>query len=367
MEIKVREVASIEPKGVQEMENLLLKKHEEELNNAEPINVDTPAEPLGTIDNDPNPQGATELNEEDVLSYIGKRFNKEINSFDELMQERNQESMPEDVSAFLKFRKETGRGIQDFLKVNESIDSLSEDEVIKRYLKSSNSHLDDEDVDIMMDDYRFDEDLDDESDIKKIRLARKKIVAEAKSFLNQEKEKYRMPLESRQDSISDSDKEEIEAYKQSIANAKSFEEEQQRKKAWFDKQTEQLFNDEFKGFEFNINDKTFRFSAGDLTETKKHHTNPASFINKFLDENGLLKDTVGYHKALAVALNPEKFAKFFYEQGKADATDDVTRKIKNINMSERIAPQATIKEGVQVKEVNPDSGRNLKIRSFKNR
>jgi hypothetical protein len=367
MEIKVREIASIEPKGIQEMENLLLRKHEEEINNAEPINIETSADPIETINDNSEPPVASELKEEDVLSYIGKRFNKDINSFDELMQERNQESLPEDVSAFLKFKKETGRDIKDFLKVNENIDSLSEDEIIKRYLKSNNSHLDDDDVDTMMDDYRFDEDIDDDSDIKKIRLARKKIIVEAKSYLNQEKEKYRMPLESRQASISDSDKEEIDGYKQSIAKAKSFEEEQYRRKEWFDKQTENLFNEEFKGFEFNIDDKKIRFSTGDLTETKKQHINPSGFINKFLDENGLLKDTVGYHKALAVALNPEKFAKFFYEQGKSDATDDVTRKIKNINMSERIAPQATIKEGVQVKEVNPDSGRNLKIRSFKNR
>ena len=364
MEIKVREVSG-EVKSVQEMENLLLKKHEEELNGGAgqlELNLETVPTPEPEPETTPTPQ---EIKEEDVLSYIGKRFNKDIKSFDELMSERNQEDLPEDVSAFLKYKKETGRGIQDFLKINEDIDSLKEDDVIKRYLKSTNSHLDDEDIDIMMDEYKYDEDLDDESDIKKVRLAKKKIIAEAKSFLNQEREKYKVPLESRMGNVSQQDKEELEAYKQYIANAKSIEEENQRKKEWFEKQTNDLFNQEFKGFEFNIDDKSLKFSPGDTSELKKLHSNPANFISKYLDESGMLKDSAGYHKALAVAMNPEKFAKFFYEQGKADATDDVTRKIKNIQMSERVAPQNTVKEGVQIRELNPDSGRSLKIRSAK--
>lgn len=359
MEIKVREVSS-EVKSVQEMENLLLKKHEEEINQPVQTQLELPLEP-----EPPAPVDEPTIKEEDVLSYIGKRFNKEIKSFDELMSERNQEDMPEDVSAFLKFKKETGRGIQDFIKVNEDINSLSDDDVIKRYLKSTNAHLDDDDVEVMMDEYRYDEDLDDESDIKKARLAKKKIIAEAKSFLSQEKEKYRAPLESRMGNFSQQEKEEFEAYKQYIANAKSSQEESERKREWFEKQTNDVFSQEFKGFEFNIDDRSLRFSPGDSTELKKLHSNPANFISKYLDENGMLKDAVGYHKSLAVAMNPEKFAKFFYEQGKADATDDVTRKIKNINMSERQAPQAAVKEGVQIREINPDSGRSLKIRSIK--
>lgn len=359
MEIKVREVSG-EVKSVQEMENLLLKKHEEEINQPVQTQLELHLEP-----EPPAPVDEPTIKEEDVLSYIGKRFNKEIKSFDELMSERNQEDMPEDVSAFLKFKKETGRGIQDFIKVNEDINSLSDDDVIKRYLKSTNAHLDDDDVEVMMDEYRYDEDFDDESDIKKARLAKKKIIAEAKSFLSQEREKYKAPLESRMGSISQQEKEEFEAYKQYIANAKSSQEESERKKEWFEKQTNDVFSQEFKGFEFNIDDKSLRFSPGDSTELKKLHSNPANFIAKYLDENGMLKDAVGYHKSLAVAMNPEKFAKFFYEQGKADATDDVTRKIKNINMSERQAPQAAVKEGVQIREINPDSGRSLKIRSIK--
>ena len=112
--------------------------------------------------------------------------------------------------------------------------------------------------------------------------------------------------------------------------------------------------------------KTFvenlRYAAAEL---KKAQATPMNFINKFLDENGLMKDAAGYHRALAIAMNPDKFAKFFYEQGKADATDSELRKIKNINMSERRAPEAVNKGGMQVRSVTPDSGKSLKIRSIK--
>ena len=108
------------------------------------------------------------------------------------------------------------------------------------------------------------------------------------------------------------------------------------------------------------------FTPGDANELRKAQSTPQNFINKFLDENGMIRDAAGYHRSLAIAMNPEKFAKFFYEQGLSDATDDVTRKIKNINMTERRAPEVGKPTGgMQVRAVNPDSGKNLRIRSAK--
>ena len=199
-----------------------------------------------------------------------------------------------------------------------------------------------------------------------IKIAKKKAVAEAKKFFNSQKEKYKLPLESSVASIPESERKEIEEYKQYIAKAKTMEEEAGRKRQWFDKKTDKVFGKEFKGFDFNVNDKKITFTPGEAAELKKLQSTPANFINKFLDESGMIKDAVGYHKSLAVAMNPEKFAKFFYEQGLADATENVMRKTKNINMSERRAPEVTkTQDGLQVRAVNPDSGRNLKIRSIK--
>jgi hypothetical protein len=361
MEFKsVKVLDDVDIKGVAEKEAELLANHEA----AQAADFEPQEQSDPVIEN--NEPQSLELKEEDVLSYIGKRYNKQINSFDELMTERSQaEEMPEDVAAFMKYKKETGRGFDDFLKLRKDFDSMDQDTLLKEYLTSTQQGLDSEDVDVMMDDYRYDEDLDDESTIKRVKLAKKKAVAEAKKFFNQQKEQYKMPLESSAPSVSNEEKEEYEAYKQYTKQAKTLQEENERKAKWFANKTDELFNGEFKGFEFKIDDKTVKFTPGDASELKKAQSSPMNFIGKYLDESGMIKDAVGYHRALAVAMNPEKFAKFFYEQGVANATDDVMRKTKNINMSERRAPEVTSTGGFQVKAMNPDSGRSLKIRSAK--
>lgn len=373
MEFKVKALDVVEPKSAQEVEQVLLEKHEAELNGGGRVDFsikpaeETQPEQVQEQEQVEPEQVEDDLSEEKVLSFIGKRYNKQINSFDELMSERKEsEELPEDVSAYMKYKKETGRGFEDFLKLKKDFDSMDSDDLLKEYLSSTQEGLDEDDIETLMDDYRYDEDIDDESTIKKIKIAKKKIVAEAKKFFNEQKEKYKMPIESMGLSLSDAEKKDFEAYKQYTQQAKTISEENDRKRSWFEQKTNELFNGEFKGFEFKVNDKSFSFTPADASELKKIQMNPSSFVSKFLDESGLMKDSVGYHRSLAVAMNPEKFAKFFYEQGMSDATEDSMRKIKNINMSERRAPEATkFTDGMQVKAVNPDSGKSLKIRSIK--
>ena len=359
MEYKVRAVDIIEPKSVQEVEQQLLDKHEESLNQET-------NETEEQVIVDPIPAGV-DLKDEDVLSYIGKRYNKQINSLDDLVAERKDaEQLPEDVAAFMKYKKETGRGFEDFVRLRKDFEKMDPDQLLKEYLASTQDGLDTDDIETLMDDFRYDEDLDDESTIKKVKIQKKKVLAEAKKYFNSQKEQYKMPLESSSAFIPDGEKEVYESYKQYTQQAKTIEEENNRKRQWFDQKTNDVFSGEFKGFEFNVNDKKFTFAPGDANELKKNQATPQNFINKFLDEQGLMKDAAGYHRSLSIAMHPEKFAKFFYEQGMADATDDVTRKIKNINMSDRKAPEVgKSNDGFQVKAVNPDSGRNLKIRSIK--
>ena len=368
MEFKVRALDIIEPKSVQEVEKELLDKHEQSLtqdNNPDPEPKANDPEP-NNDNQDPAP-AAIDLKDEDVLSYIGKRYNKQINSLDDLVAEReNNEALPEDVAAYMKYKKETGRGFEDFLKLKKDFDTMNPDALLKEYLTATQEGLDSDDIEALMDDYKFDEELDDESTVKKAKIAKKKVLAEAKKYFNSQKEKYKMPLESSTAFIPDGEKEIYESYKQYTQQAKTIEEENNRKRQWFDQKTNDVFSGEFKGFEFNVNDKKFTFAPGDANELKKNQATPQNFINKFLDDQGLMKDAAGYHRSLSIAMHPDKFAKFFYEQGLADATDDVTRKIKNINMSERKAPEVgKSTDGMQVKAINPDSGRNLKIRSIK--
>ena len=381
MEIKVRAIEATEEKSMQEVENELLQKHEDQFNDTsdtsetEKVNLNFEEDKKDSPVKEGNKEEDSieevveqpyDLKEEDVLSYIGKRYGKEINSFDDLIAEREEaEELPEDVSAYFKYKKETGRGIEDYVKLQRNFDEMAPDSLLKEYLIATEEGLDLEDIDSLMEDYDYDEELDDESVIKKTKLVKKKAIAKAKRYFTEQKELYKQPLESRPVAGSESENEEFKAYKQYLESAKNQQEEIETKKDWFTKKTNEVFDGEFKGFEFTINNKNISFSPGDAQTLKKAQDTPMNFINKYLDENGLVKDAAGYHRSLAIAMNPDKFAQFFYEQGKSEATEDVMRKTKNINMSERRAPEITNKGGMTVKSVNPDSGRGLKIRSIK--
>ena len=376
MEFKVKEVGVVEEKSVQEVEQELLQKHEEKLNadREDELNngskspdqeLDTQIEdttPPDNLSDSNNVIEPAELTQESVLSFIKNKYGKDITSLDELMAEEESEKMPEDVAAYYKYKKETGRSIDDFAKLQTNYDDVNPDKLLREYLIATEIGLDSDDIDSLMEDYDYDEDLDDESLIKKRKIAKKKTIAKAKNYFNEQKEKYRVPLESGGSSISESDAKELEAYKQYIESSKTYEEEVKRKRDWFTKKTDDVFGSEFKGFEFTLDDKKVTFAPGDATELKKIQSDPQNFITKFLNEDGLMEDAGGYHKALSIAMNPDKFAKFFYEQGKAEATDDVMKKTKNINMSDRRTPEITSKGGVQIKSLDNDSGRGLKIR-----
>lgn len=377
MEIKVKAVESPDSKSVQEVEKELLEKHEESLNDeageADMEGVEQSTESATTTEEQESvqPEGeaqteSSELSEEDVLSYIGKRYGKEINSFDELVSEReSSEELPEDVASYLKYKQETGRGFEDFVKLQQDFDEMNPDDLLESYYKATENGLDDEDIDIMLDEFDYDEDIDTESEVKKIKLAKKKEIAKAKSYFNEMKEQYKQPLESRASEGSQVDTEKLEAYEQYIKSADTQKVEGERRRQWFTEKTDEVFGGEFKGFEFSVDGNAVLYSPQSVDAMKKEQSNVMNFINKFMTEDGLISDAQGYHKAIAVASNPEKFAQFFYEQGKASATEDVTRKMKNINMSERTAPEVSNKGGMQIRAINPDSGKGLKIRSLK--
>ena len=384
MDIKVREV-SAEEKSSQEIEQELLDKHEEkqqsetgqettEVKVEEPqenvevkeesIPEDAPVEEV-KVEEPPVMETPSELNEDEVLSYIGKRYGKEINSIDELVSQREEsEPLPNDVAAYLKYKKETGRGFEDYARLQKDYSDFSSDALLREYYTITEEGLDSEDIDDMMDEFTIDEEIHEASDIKKIKLAKKKEIAKAKKFLRQQQEQYKQPLESRESSASESNEELIE-YRQYLESAKTQQEDASQKREWFVKKSDEVFSSEFKGFKFKIGEDEVVYSPGSASELRKAQETPLNFVNKYLDSNGFIKDAEGYHKSLAVAMNPEKFAQFFYEQGKSQATDDVIRKTKNINMSERSAPEVFVKSGFQVKSVSQPSNKGLRIKSIK--
>ena len=388
MDIKVREV-SAEEKSSQQIEQELLDKHEEQtqsdteqVESAEVKVEEQPEQeaevkevtkevqeekPVEEVVDEQPPQLETppELKEEEVLSYIGKRYGKEINSIDELVSEREEsEPLPEDVAAYLKYKKETGRGFNDFAKLQRDYTDLSPDALLREYYSITEEGLDSEDIDMLMEDFVFDEEVHEPTEIKKIKLAKKKEIAKAKRFLKQQQEQYKQPLESRESSATANNEELIE-YRQYLESAKAQQNDATQKREWFVKKSDEVFSSEFKGFKFNIGEDEIVYSPGSASELRKAQETPLNFVNKYLDSNGFIKDAEGYHKSLAIAMNPEKFAQFFYEQGKSQATDDVMRKTKNVNMSERNAPEVSVKSGFQVKAVSQPSSKGLRIKSIK--
>jgi len=351
MEFKVKEVAGAEERSLAQREEDLLDQHEQE-QEQETEEAQVEEQPV-----------EEELSEDKVLKYLANRYGREISSFDDLVQEKQEsEDMPEDVSAYLKYKKETGRGFEDYVRLNKDFTSMDENALLREYYTSTEEDLDDEDIDTIMEDFLYDEDIDDDSDIKKKKLAKKKVLSKARKHFEKQKEYYKQPLES-SGSLTQEQGEELDSYRKYIESAKTQKQETERRQAWFTEKTGELFNGEFKGFEFKLNDKNVSFKPGSAEELKKLHSNPMNFVMKYLDDSGLLKDPSGYHRALAVAMNPDRFAKFFYEQGQAEATEDVMRKTKNVNMSERRTPEVTSKGGMKIKAVSSTSSRGLKIRS----
>ena len=374
MEIKVSEVNPIAEKSVQEVEEKLLKKHEEELSQEDNLNKETAAEVAEKQTAEQNTDIKSEverptIKDEDVLSYIKNRYDKDINSVDDLFsQKENTESLPEEVSKYLDFKKKTGRGFNDFVKVNKNYDEISDEQLLKEYYSLTESDLDNEDIQYLMNDkFGHDEDLDDEKDVKKKNIAKKREVSKAKKYLNDLKENYSVPLESSGSSIPKETLNELEKYKEFLNQSKTTQEANQRKNDYFLKQTDKVFDSEFKGFEFNVGDKKISYAYGDTLEMKAKQKDLNNFVKNYVGEDGLIKDASGWHKALSAAMNPEKFAQYFYEQGKADAIGDVSKKSKNINMNVRQTPQAIGDTGFKARQVSDTSGRGLKIRSKKNK
>jgi len=380
MDIIVKDLGSDEEKSVAQKEQEILDKAanneaaETKVEEAQVVEA-TEATPQKETSEEPKSESqeeitqSSELSEEDVLSFIKNRYDKDVASVGDLFAKKEaNEEIPEDVAAYLEYRKKTGRSYDDYSKLNRDFKAMDEKQLLREYYHATEDSLDADDISYMMDEFAYDDEVDEDNVIKKKKLAFKKEIGKARKFFEAQKEMYKEPLESGTASISEEQQKTIEAYNQYVKDAQTYEEEAKRKRDWFLSKTEEVFSPEFKGFDFKVGeDKVITFlPSTNVSEIKTLNSDSSNFIKRFLDEDtGLIKDAVGYHRAASVAQNPERFAKFFYEQGMADATTDVTKKIKNVNMSTRNTPQVAKKDGMTIRALNPSEGRGLKIKSKK--
>lgn len=364
-EFKVRAV-EFEEKSAVEIEQELVDKHEREVA-GETIEGSTeqPVVTEETVIDETSEQAVPvtyDINEEDVLSHIRNRYNKEINSLDDLFAQREaNDELPEDAAAFLKFKRETGRGIEDFVKLNRDFSKMDEKSLLAEYYSVTNPEFDSEDVAWKIDELLYDEDYDDEKTIKSKKLAMKQELKKANDFFEKQKEQYRIPLESSKNSAPIVD-EEYESYKQYKQQSVQTEEETRKKSDYFVAKTNELFSEKFEGFEFNLDDNKVVYKPADVS-TLKEQSDMAKFVKGFLNEDGYLKDAATFHRAIAIASNPEKFAKFFYDKGKSDGVGSIAEESKNIDMG-RPATTVTPKQGFSVRALDADAP-DYKIKSKK--
>jgi hypothetical protein len=364
----VKEVTAVEAKSTAQIEEELLQKHEEQFNDTENVEGAEKVDTTKEVTPEPEEEAVEGLKDEDVLEYIKNRYDKEINSVDELFaQTAANEDLPEDVSAFFKYKKETGRGFDDYVKLQKNYDDMDADAVIANYYAQTEEGLDEIDIqDMIQDRFGYEADYDDEKDVRKKKLAHKRELAKAKKFFKEQQEQYKIPLESSGGFSSEEQLEEFNRYKSYVEKSTTEKEGMEKRYQWFVDKSKEVLNDDFKGFNFTVNDTEYTYKPGDGAELFNKQKDVNNFVKPYLDaESGVMKDAAGYHRALSVAMNPDKFAQFFYEQGKADAIDDVAKKSKNIDMV-RQAPQSFNKNGLKIRQVgDTTSGRGLKIKSIK--
>ena len=249
-------------------------------------------------------------------------------------QEIKQPELPENIQKLMSFMEETGGDLNDYVQLNRDYSDMDNHTLLREYYKQTKPHLQPDEIDFMMNDqFSYDEE-EDETDIKRKKLALKEQVANAKTQLEEYKSKYYEDIKAGS-KLTNEQQKAIDFFNRYNKESEQKEKARLQAKTTFQNKTDQLFNDEFKGFEYNVGDKRYRFNVKDVSEVKENQSNMDNFIKKFLNENNQIEDAAGYHKSMFTAHNADAIAKHFYEQGKADALKDSMAKSKNIDMSPR--------------------------------
>lgn len=272
--------------------------------------------------------------------------------------------LPENIQKVVDFMSETGGTLEDYVRLNTDYSQLNEDQLLREYYQSTNPHLDNEDIEFMLEDkFSFDEELDEEREVRRKKVERKQALADAKNHLDSLKSKYyeEIKMGSRLNPEQQKAVEFFNRYnKESEETAKVAERQAKRFKAESDK----VFNKDFQGFDYKVGEKTYRFKVKDAEQIKNTQGDINNFIKKFLNEKNEMSDAKGYHKSLFTAMNADQVAQHFYEQGKADAMKDSMARTKNVDMNPRgTHEKVTTANGWTIRAVNDaESTSKLKVK-----
>tara|TARA_Y100000592_G_scaffold53613_1_gene84595 strand:+ start:16 stop:1188 length:1173 start_codon:yes stop_codon:yes gene_type:complete len=263
--------------------------------------------------------------------------------------------LPENIQKLVDFMEETGGDLSDYVKLNQDYSKLSDDDVLYEYYKQTKPHLTNEEINFLMEDsFSYDEEEDDSREIRRKKLALKEQVADARSHLDGQKSKYYEEIKAGSKLTKEQQKavDFFNRYNKESEENQKIADKQTR--TFLDK-TNKVFNDKFKGFEYNVGDKKYRFNVNNAKEIKETQSDINNFVKKFLGKNNEISDAAGYHKSLYTAMNADAIAKHFYEQGKADAIKNSVAKAKNIDMTPRQGHENIDTGGLKFKVLGDDS------------
>jgi len=339
VEVKEEKIAKVEDKAIEKVEEAVTKVEEKQTETPTIKEIkEEEFEPIGeTI-----PVNKTVVKEEPELTP--------------------QIELPENVEKLIEFMKETGGDMRDYIRLNADYSTIDNDILLKEYYTQTKPHLDDEEIQFIMDEkFAWDEEYDEERDIKKKKLALKEEVAEAKGYLEGLKSKYYEELKLRPSLTKDQQK--------ATDFFNRYNEEQEvvkQRHEQFKNSTKDYFTKDFKGFDFDLGEKKFRYGVNNPSDVATNQSDLNDFVKKFLDEKGNISDYKGYHKAIYAARNADTIAQHFYEQGKADAVKNITAKSKNISNEPRDnAPGDMYINGLKVRSISGVDGSKLKIKHKK--
>jgi len=364
-------VTKVEIKNTQEEENIVkvnldkpVKPEENETkeDNADDSGVVAKSENTESTEKQEEVQPEAETQETPVLEEITEDSTEEaVAEVEEKIEEAVAEAeatgkpLPENIQKLMDFIEETGGDLNDYVKLNQDYSKLDNQDLLYEYYRQTKPHLNTEEINFLMEDsFSYDEEADEDKDIRRKKLALKEQVASARAHLEGQKSRYYEEIKAGSKLTPEQQKamDFFNRYnKESEANQKIAEKQTRT----FLNKTSNVFNDKFKGFEYNVGDKKYRFNVNNANEVKEAQSDINNFVKKFLNENNEMSDAAGYHKSLYTAMNADAIAKHFYEQGKADAMKDSVAKAKNVNMNPRQAHGQISADGIKVKVLGDNS------------
>ena len=307
----------------------------------------------------------TEEQKEEITEEIVEAKTEQLKDEVEEAVEQSQntaEPLPENIQKVVDFMNETGGSLEEYVRLNQDYSNYDDNQLLREYYKQTKSHLTDDEISFLMEDqFSYDEEADEERDVRRKKLALKEQVANAKSHLDGLKSKYYEEIKAGVKLTPDQQKA-VDFFNRYNKEQEVSQKDHEQKTSIFNKETNKVFNDTFKGFEYKVGDKRFRFNVKDVNKVKTSQSDITNFVKTFLNEKNEMSDAAGYHKGLFTAMNADAVANHFYEQGKADAIKDSVAKAKNVSMDPRQTHKTVQAGGIKVKAISGFDSNDFRVK-----